>query len=97
MVFRVKDAERDASRKKNVFFSCVRDEFSLWKATLIWSAKADKTIFRARGFNFFKFRARGFNSFYFARADASTWQNCFNFVLQYNYSYDDMFCCNFYN
>ena len=29
MVFRVKDAERDASRKKNIFFSWVRDEFSL--------------------------------------------------------------------
>ena len=35
----------------------------------LWRAKADKTIFRARGFNFFKFRARGFHSFYFARAD----------------------------
>ena len=57
----------------------------IWARTpylYLWRAKADKTIFRARGFNFFKFRARGFHSFYFARADASTWQNCFNFVLQ---------------
>ena len=76
--------------QKNSFDVGKSDDVSS-KKPYLWSAKADKTIFRARGFNFFKFRAadlihfiraRGLYSFYFARANASTWQNCFNFVLQ---------------